>query len=68
LSFGQSGQYESCGKYSNLSPCKISQFAEVRRYFSYFYSLLLIYSIEKKDLKWKKSLWAIFSMVGPALH
>jgi hypothetical protein len=37
------------------------------KYFSYFYSLLLIYSIGKR-FKWKKSLWAVFSVVGPALH
>jgi hypothetical protein len=47
LTFGQSAQHKSCGKYSNLSPYKISHFTEVPKYFSYFYSLLLIYSIGK---------------------
>jgi hypothetical protein len=32
----------------NLSPCKISYFSEVPKYFSYFYSLLPIYSIGKR--------------------
>jgi hypothetical protein len=44
LTFGQSAQYESCGQYSNLFLCKISHFFEVPKYFSYFYSLLFIYS------------------------
>jgi hypothetical protein len=47
LTFGPSGQYESCGKYSNLYPCQILHFSEVSKYFSYFYSLLLVYSIGK---------------------
>jgi hypothetical protein len=47
LTFGQSAQYKRCGKYSNLAPCKFSHFSEAPKYFSYFYSLLLIYSIGK---------------------
>jgi hypothetical protein len=47
LTFGQSGQYESCEKYLNLPLCKISHFSEICKYFSYFYSLMLIYSIGK---------------------
>jgi hypothetical protein len=40
-------------------------FFEVHNYFSYFYSLLLIYSIGKR-IKMEKSLWAVFSEAGPA--
>jgi hypothetical protein len=54
VTFGQSSQYKSYGKYSNLLPCKISYFYEFPKYFSYFYSLLLIYSIGKRKLNWKK--------------
>jgi hypothetical protein len=40
-------------------------FFEVSNYFSYFYSLLLIYSIGK-GFKLEKSSWAAFSAAGPA--
>jgi hypothetical protein len=36
LTFGQSAHYKSCGKYSNLYLCKISDFSEIPKYFSYF--------------------------------
>jgi hypothetical protein len=47
LTFGQSAQCKSCGKYSNISTYKISHFLELPKNFSYIYSLLLIYSIGK---------------------
>jgi hypothetical protein len=31
LTFGQSAQFKSCGKYSNLAPCKVSYFSEVAK-------------------------------------
>jgi hypothetical protein len=40
-------------------------FFEVSKYFSYFYPLLLIYSIGK-GFKLEKSSWAAFSVAGPA--
>jgi hypothetical protein len=61
LTFGQSSQYKSCGKYSNLSPCKISHFSEVHKYFYYFYFLLLIFfQIEKGIRYWKKNCGPLF--------
>jgi hypothetical protein len=63
MTFGQSVQYKNCGKYLNLSPCKISHFSKVPKYFSYFYSLLLIYSIEKR-FKLEKNHRGPFSLLS----
>jgi hypothetical protein len=52
LNFDQSSQYESCGKYSNLSPCKISHFFEVPIIFPIFILSCYLFSW-KKDLNWK---------------
>jgi hypothetical protein len=38
---------------------------EVPKYFSYFSSLLLTYSIEKEFKMEKKSSWVVFSAAGP---
>jgi hypothetical protein len=61
LTVGQSSQYKSCGKYSNVSTCKISHFSEVLNNSSIFISLLLNYSIGKGILYWK-------IIVGHFLH
>jgi hypothetical protein len=63
MTFDQSVQYKNCGKYLNLSPCKISYFSKVPKYFSYFYSLLLIYSIEKR-FKLEKNHRGPFSLLS----
>jgi hypothetical protein len=60
---GQNALYESCGKYSNLSPCQISHFSGAPKYFSYFYSLLLIYLIGKRI---EIHRGPFFSVAGPA--
>jgi hypothetical protein len=56
LTFGQSAPYESCGKYSNLSPCKISYFSEVPKYYFLFYFLTYLKSKWKRNSKTEKNL------------
>jgi hypothetical protein len=55
LTFGQSAPYESCDKYSNLTPCKISHFFEIPKYFFLFYFLTCLKSKWKRNSKTEKS-------------
>jgi hypothetical protein len=64
LTFGQNAQYKSCGKYSNLSPCKISHFSKVPKYFFLFYFSSAWKSKWKRNSKNGKASRAIFLRTG----
>jgi hypothetical protein len=64
LTFGQSSQYISCGKYSNLSPCKVSHLSEVPKYFSYFYFSHVDFFNSEKELNIGKRIVGRFLQAG----
>jgi hypothetical protein len=67
LTYGQSAQYKSCLKYSNLPSCKISHFSEIPIISPIFILSCWFIQLEK-EFKIEKSSWAVFSAPDPALH